>query len=113
SVIIACNKPSAIPHTESLIKTLIKNISIDTVLLEAENTSNVGEVLFCKDSVAFCDYVFCQISSYGLNGDFKNVFLGKGRGPKEIKDLQKAILTSDKKYVLENWVIHTFDREWN
>ncbi|MXV14070.1 hypothetical protein [Hufsiella ginkgonis] len=113
SLVSSCrNSGRPVRHEPSKQAVTIHEIDIDTLMLQIPNTSGSGKIQFYGDSIVFCDNIYCQVSSYGPDGNFKNVFLGKGRGPGEIKALQEVILTPENKYVLENWNIHVYDRNW-
>ena len=85
-LIISCKK-----NNETNNKTIkgkkhltLNKIDLDTIKVDASNTSCMGTFFMENGNIIFADIAFSSLYYYNLEGKYIKRFLGKGRGPKEI-----------------------------
>lgn len=73
----------------------IKNILIDSIVIDAANTSLVGSFFLQDSLIAFSDQMYASLFLYKLNGEMIGRFLGQGKGPNELPKLRKIVPIED------------------
>jgi hypothetical protein len=92
----------------------IHTIKIDTIFINHPNSSFVGFFEFDSQQkkIYFFDQLFCTVSVFMPNGQHTGTFLGKGQGPKEIKEINSYLKIGDNHVIFHGWKIDVFNNNW-
>ena len=81
----------------------VRSLDIDSVIIDASNTSSMG-FFYMEDSlIYFIDKMFASLYTYGLDGQYIDRYLGRGNGPNELPHIRKIFPTDSGK------VLYGFD----
>lgn len=95
---------------------VLKEIKLDTILLDKIEASYVGDVKIWSDSIYFIDKRFCWVFSFDKNGHFIKRMLGQGRGPSELNtgliDCHARLSSGDHLFIGSRNDCHLFDKNF-
>lgn len=97
----------------SVRKIKYEKIAYDTILLNHPNSSYVGRFGMSGDSIYFADGMYATLATFDKKGNLRNMFLGKGEGPREVRNIHNLSIEKDYNYIFENWNVHVFNKQWN
>lgn len=112
---ISCNKESDIQvkvyQNQEL---LLKEIELDSLILEKEYFSGVGFFSVGRDQLFFVDQVFSTVIAYGKEGNYLQTFLGKGDGPDEQNNIHgfQPFAYKNHHVVLDNFELVLFNENF-
>lgn len=92
----------------------IKNISIDSLILEKDYFSGVGFFSLGRDQIFFVDQVFSTVISFDSEGLYQGTYLGKGGGPDEQNNIHgfQPYSKDNNHVVLDNFELVVFDENF-
>lgn len=93
---------------------ILKDIKLDSLILEKEYFSGVGFFSIGQDQLYFVDQVFSTVIDFNKEGQYKATFLGKGDGPDEQNNIHGfyPFALKDKHVVLDNFELVVFDKDF-
>ena len=91
---------------------VFQELKIDTILVKHPNTSYQGFFEYGENGLYFFDKLFATVSQFGNTGDYKQSYLGKGQGPREVPDIQNYLKIKDMHYIFSGYSIYVYDQNW-
>jgi hypothetical protein len=84
-------------------------VSLDTVYLEAPNSTFVGYLFLTNRDINFIDRIQSKVFQFDHQGNFKEEFLGRGDGPDRQNGIYGIVSEGDELIVLSDKHISIFD----
>jgi len=106
----ACSEPSV--TNQELAESGDFSVRLDTVLLEPNQSSQIGSFYLKGDALFYVDKAYGLIEEFTVEGESKGIRKRELDGPEELQGVSELIPTKEGFIVRHDWSFYQYDSNW-